>query len=95
MYDRILKQMREKIRTRQYVMTIHAEEEMAEDNLSIFDVEHVVLTGSVIERQKDQDTDERKYLVEGETIAGNVAVVVGKISITGKLLIISVYRERR
>jgi len=28
MYDRILKQMREKIRTRQYVMTLHAEEEM-------------------------------------------------------------------
>jgi len=29
MYERILKQMREKIRTRQYVMTLHAEEEMA------------------------------------------------------------------
>ena len=28
MYDRILKQMRGKIRTRQYVMTVHAEEEM-------------------------------------------------------------------
>jgi uncharacterized DUF497 family protein len=95
MYDRILKQMREKIRTCQYVMTIHAEEEMADDNLSIFDVEHVVLTGSVIERQKDQDTAERKYLVEGETIPGNMAVVVGKISITGKLMIISVYREWR
>jgi hypothetical protein len=58
MYDRILKQMREKIRTRQYVMTIHAEEEMAGDNLSIFDVERVVLTGSIVERQKDQDTAE-------------------------------------
>jgi hypothetical protein len=39
MYDRILKQMRERIRTRRYVMTLHAEEEMADDNLSIFDVE--------------------------------------------------------
>ena len=28
MYDRILKRMQEKIRTRQYVMTLHAEEEM-------------------------------------------------------------------
>ena len=43
MYDRILKQMRERIRTRQYVMTLHAEEEMADDNLSIFDIERVVL----------------------------------------------------
>jgi len=93
MYDRILKQMREKIRTRQYVMTIHAEEEMTDDNLSIFDVERVVLTGSIIERQKDQDTAEWKYLVEGETIAGNSSVVVAKISVTGKLVIITVYLE--
>jgi hypothetical protein len=93
MYDRILKQMRERIRTRQYVMTIHAEEEMAGDNLSIFDVERVVLTGSIIERQKDQDTAEWKYLVEGETTSSNLAVVVAKISITGKLVIITVYVE--
>ena len=93
MYDRILKQMREKIRARQYVMTIHAEEEMTDDNLSIFDVERVVLTGSIVERQKDQDTAEWKYLVEGETIADNLAVVVAKISITGKLVIITVYVE--
>lgn len=91
MYDRILRQMREKIRTRQYVMTIHAEEEMADDNLSIFDVERVILTGNVVERQHDQDTAEWKYLVEGETIAGLFAVVVAKISITGKLVIITVY----
>jgi uncharacterized protein (UPF0218 family) len=95
MYDRILKQMREKIRTRQYVMTIHAEEEMAGDNLSIFDVERVVLTGSIVERQKDQDTAEWKYLVEGGTISGNLAIIVAKISITGKLVIIAVHGEGR
>ena len=37
MYNRILMQMRERIRTRQYVMTMHAEEEMTDDDLSIFD----------------------------------------------------------
>ena len=93
MYDRILKQMREKIRSRQYVMTIHAEEEMVDDNLSIFDVERVFLTGSIVERQKDQNTAEWKYLVEGETIAGELAVVVAKISLPGKLVIITVYVE--
>ncbi len=35
MYERILRLMREKIRTRQYVMTLHAEEEMNDDSLSI------------------------------------------------------------
>jgi hypothetical protein len=38
-FQRILKQIREKVRQRQYVMTLHAEEEMSDDNLSIFDVE--------------------------------------------------------
>lgn len=35
MFERILKQMREKIRTRQYVMTLHAEEEMDNEGLAI------------------------------------------------------------
>lgn len=91
MYDRVLRQLREKIRTRQYVMTVHAEEEMADDNLSIFDVEHVILTGEIIERQKDRDVGEWKYLVERETIASDLAVVVAKLSITNKLVMITVY----
>ena len=91
MYDRVLRQMREKIRARQYVMTVHAEEEMANDNLSIFDVERVILTGEIIQRQKDRDTGEWKYLVEGETIAGDLAVVVAKLGITNKLVMITLY----
>jgi len=91
MYDRILKRMREKIRTRQYVMTLHAEEEMDNDNLSIFDVERGILTGKIIERQKDRVTAEWKYLIEGETLAGDSVVVVAKLSVTGKLVIITVY----
>ncbi len=43
MLDRILNQMRNRIRTRQYIMTVHAEEEMDDDDLSILDVESVVL----------------------------------------------------
>lgn len=92
MHERILKQMRERIRTRQYVMTFHAEEEMADDNLSIYDIERVVFTGKIVERQKDHNTKEWKYIVEGETISFGMAVVVGKLSITGKLVIITTYK---
>lgn len=60
MDDRILKRMREKIRTRQYVMTLHAEEEMADDNLTIFDIERGILTGRIIERQRGRVTAARK-----------------------------------
>jgi hypothetical protein len=47
MYGRILKQIQAKIRNRQYVMTLHAEEEMDDDELSIFDIERCILTGEI------------------------------------------------
>lgn len=94
MYERVLRQMRERIRTRQYVMTLHAEEEMNNDGLTIFDVERVILTGEVTERQDDHATGEWKYLIFGQSIPGHGVSVVAKISVTGKLVIITVYREQ-
>lgn len=91
MFDRILKRMREKIRTRQYVMTLHAEEEMDADGLSIFDIERGILTGTIIERQKDHGTNEWKYLVKGQTTVGDQVIIVAKLSLTDKLVIITVY----
>ncbi|MEZ4836872.1 MAG: DUF4258 domain-containing protein [Caldilineaceae bacterium] len=75
-------------------MTLHAEEEMNDDGLSIFDVERAILTGEVTERQADHATDEWKYLVFGQSIHGEVVSVVAKISVTGKLVIITVFREQ-
>lgn len=86
--------MREKIRSRQYVMTLYAEEEMDDDDLSIFDVESGILTGVIIERQRDRAKQEWKYLVQGETINGDrVIVVVSKFGYTSKLVILTVYAE--
>jgi len=44
--------MRNKVRTGAYVMTLHADEEIDAEELSVFDVERCVLTGKIIERQK-------------------------------------------
>jgi len=74
-------------------MTVHADDEMDEDGLTIFDVESVILSGKIIERQKDQSTGEWKYLVKGESLAGESAVTVTKISPTGKLVFLTVFRE--
>ena len=93
MFDRVLKQLQESVRTRKYVMTLHAEEEMTDDGLTIFDVERGILSGKIIERQKDADTGEWKYLVAGKTLKNGRVVVVTKQSPTGKLVIITVYRE--
>lgn len=93
MFDRILKRMRQLVRARQYVMSLHADEEMDADGLTIFDVESVILTGEIIERQKDRIIAEWKYLVSGLTVSGYGAIVVAKLSPTGKLVFITVYRE--
>ena len=91
MYDRILKRIQDKIRTRQYVMTLHAEEEMDDDELSIFDIERCILTGEITERQKDRASEEWKYVIEGQSVSGDKVGTVTKLSLTGKLIIITVY----
>jgi hypothetical protein len=93
MFERVLKQMREKIRTRQYVMTVHAEEEMDEDELTIFDVERCILTGEIVDKLKDPETKEWKYLVKGHSVSGDEVITVTKLAPTGKLVIITVYAE--
>ena len=95
MFESVLKEIREKVRTRKYVMTLYAEDEMNDDELTIFDVEHCLLTGEITERQKDGNTKEWKYVISGETFGGNETVVVSKLSLTGSLVIISVYLKTK
>ena len=91
MHERFLKRFREKIRTREYVMTVHAEEEMTEDGFTIYNVERGVLTGNILERQRDSVSHESKYRVRGKTVAGDPIELLGKLSPTGKLVILTVY----
>lgn len=91
MYERILHQMREMVRTNAYIMTIHAEEEMHDEDLSIFDVECIILTGAIIERQRETETAEAKYRIQGKTVGETEGEVIGKISLTGKLVIVTIY----
>lgn len=68
MFERTLQRLRAKVRTGEYVMTVHAEEEMDADELTVFDVESAVLSGSIVERQRDRQTREAKYLVRGRAL---------------------------
>jgi Domain of unknown function (DUF4258) len=83
--------IREKIRLRQYDMSAHAMEEMAEDFLTILDVEEAVLGGQVIRVEKD-DPRGTKYIVVGTALDQKTPVgVVGHFASTGRYLIITVY----
>ena len=93
MYDRLLKQMRELVRTRRYIMPLHAEDEMEADGLTIYDVESTILTGQITERQKDRRSKEWKYLVSGQSLASEAVTVAVKFSPTGKLVLITIFRE--
>jgi len=92
MFDRILKIFCERIRTNQYIMTLHAEEEMDNDDLSIFDIERCVLNGKISGRNRDTETGEWKYTISGKSITGLDIGIITKISITGKMVIITVYK---
>ena len=83
--------LRQPIRTLSYVVSTHAADELEDDNLSILDLENVVLTGEIIERQRDRSTRETKYIVQGSTLDGAAAEVVAKVGHTGRLFIITVY----
>jgi hypothetical protein len=72
-------------------MTLHAEEEMSEDNLTIHDIEQGILTGEILERQRDRITAESKYRIRGRTVDGGEVEIIAKLSPTGKVVIITVY----
>lgn len=72
-------------------MTVHAEEEMEADGLNVFDVERCILTGRIVERQRDRVTGEWKYVIHGETTEGASAAVVAKLGPTDKAVVLTVF----
>jgi hypothetical protein len=70
----------------------HAAEELEDDNLTILDVENIILTGAIVERQRDRQTREVKYIVRGHTLSDSPAEAVVKIAPDGNLFAITVYR---
>ena len=95
MFERTLGRFRSLIHSGEYLLSIHALEEMAEDDVLNEDVENVILTGSIVERQIDRATRERKYVFLGRDLAGDPVGLVGKIGSAGKAVVITVYREEK
>jgi len=86
-----INQLRNLIRTLNYVVSTHAAEELEDDELSILDLENIIFTGQITERQCDVKTREIKYIVSGVTLDESHAQAVVKVGFTGKLIIITVY----
>jgi hypothetical protein len=90
---RIIDRLQDKVRAGEYVVPFHAASELDDDQISIFDSENIILTGDIIERQRDAKTRERKYVIKGETLDGEAACCVVKIGPTGKVIFITAWVE--
>ncbi len=87
-----IEQIRERVRLGQYDMSAHAMEEMAEDKLTILDVECAILNGRIAQIQRN-DPRGTRYVVEGVAADRRAAVcVVGRFAGSRRYLIITVYR---
>jgi hypothetical protein len=66
---------------------------MGVDDILDEDIVNVILTGHIVERQVDRSTSERRYVLTGTDLAGEPVGVVLKMGPTGKVVVITVYRE--
>jgi hypothetical protein len=92
-YDRILRRIQEHIRQGEYVVTDHARDEMDEDGFTLYDLEQGILSGTIVERQRDRVTREAKYRMRGTAADGGEIEIIAKLSFTGRLVIITVYKR--
>ena len=88
----IIEKIREKIRSRDYFISSHAEEEMAEDGFDRSDVEHAILHGTV-ERKLTHDPRGTRYRIEGPAQDGRLMHVLCRFREDRSLIIITVYEK--
>jgi len=86
-----ISRFREFVRTLNYFVSIHAAEALEDDHLTILDLENIILTGEVVERQRDRQSREAKFVIRGETLSDRIAEVVVKTGPTGRLVVITAY----
>ena len=85
--------MKQLVRNLDYVVTQHAADELEDDALTVIDLESILLNGQIIERQRDRATRETKHIVRGRMLDGSEAECVVKLGPTGRLVVITIYRE--
>lgn len=92
MFERILWEMRARVRAGHLAMTIHAIEEMMADELTLEDLKRCILKGAIIERQEDDSPPEYKYVIQGQTLDPEELIhVVAKLG-KKNTVVITTYR---
>lgn len=86
MYPRILQQLRALVRQGEYVLSVHAENEMAEDGFTEEDLEAAILNGRIVRRERNR-VGRLKYVIEGVAQDGRGLTVVAQQFPTRRLVL--------
>ena len=89
--QRLLERIQDAIVRREYDLTRHAADEMAENRLDILDVECTILEGKITKTETNDPRGPR-FTVVGPARDGRTEVgVVGRFTETGAYLVVTVY----
>lgn len=91
MYKHILTSIQLNVRAGRVIMTAHAVREMKNDRLTFQDVMYSIETGEIVNQQFDPERKEFKYVIYGDTLAGDEIGVVAKLG-ASDTVVITVYR---
>ena len=89
----VIQKIRQKILSRRYYLSAHAEEEAWADGLERADIENAILKGR-IEKKMTKDVRGTKYRIEGPAKNGREIHVVCRFDELKELIIITVYALR-
>jgi hypothetical protein len=89
--SRVLTRIQDVILDGEYDLTRHAVDEMAEDGLSILDIENAILSGEIAKTETDDPRGPRYTIVGVAEDRKTEVGVVGRFTETGIYLIITVY----
>ncbi len=87
MYPRILERIKALIKQGEYVVSIHAENEMADDGLTDEDLEAAIFNGRIVRRERDR-IGRSKYVIEGTALDGRGLTAIAQPFQSRKLVLI-------
>lgn len=87
MYPRLLDKIRTLVKQGEYILSIHAENEMADDRLTEQDLEAAILNGRIARRERDP-IGRAKYVIEGKALNGKGLTAVAQFLQTRQIVVI-------
>ena len=87
MYPRVLDIIRVLVKQGDYILSIHAENGLADDRFTEEDLEAAILNGRIVRRERDR-IGRAKYVIEGTALDGRGMTAVAQYFQTRHLVVI-------